>query len=126
MNDRTKITAGLVVFVALAAFPIWYTLAAAEETARPALEMPENATQCVEPKAYMTANHMDLLNRWRNAVVRDGQWTYTSTSDEEYAMSLTGTCMSCHTSREAFCQRCHDYANVAPTCWNCHLQPEGN
>jgi hypothetical protein len=125
MNDRTKVIAGLVVFVALAAFPIWYTLAAAEETARPSLDLPENATQCVEAKTYMTGNHMNLLEDWRNRVVRDGEWTYAADSGEEYAMSLTGTCLSCH-RRETFCQRCHDYANVSPTCWNCHVVPEGS
>ena len=25
-----------------------------------------------------------------------------------------------------FCTKCHDYANVDPTCWDCHLEPGGN
>ena len=123
MRDTVKITLGLGAFLVLAAFPFWNRLFAAGDAAAPELEVPENATRCVEATEYMTANHMDLLNRWRDAVVRQGRREYTSSSGEQYVMSLTGTCLGCHTSREAFCTRCHDYANVDPTCWDCHLEP---
>ncbi len=124
MSDRTKTLIGLAVVLILAAFPMWQTLVAAGEAARPELELPEDETECLEATEYMTARHMELLNQWRNAVVRDGETEYTSTSGETYTMSLTGTCMDCHDSREAFCTRCHDYANVAPRCWSCHVEPE--
>jgi len=128
MSDKVKIALGLGAFVVLAAFPFWNRLFAAGDATAPELEMPENATRCVEAAQYMTANHMDLLNRWRDAVVREGETEYTSRTlpDQTYTMSLTGTCLGCHTSREAFCTRCHDYANVEPTCWDCHLEPRGN
>jgi hypothetical protein len=126
MRDKGGIMAGLVVFLALLAFPIWYTLGSTGDTAAPELERPADGSKCVEGTAYMTANHMDLLDQWRDAVVREGRHEYTSTSGEKHVMSLTGTCMSCHKNRETFCARCHEYANVQPTCWHCHLESKGN
>ncbi|MFH1416869.1 MAG: sulfate reduction electron transfer complex DsrMKJOP subunit DsrJ [Planctomycetota bacterium] len=126
MSDKGTIVAGLVVFLALAAFPFWYALGVGGDVSPPDLELPTDATQCVEDTEYMKAEHMDLLNRWRDAVVRDGEREYTSESGEKYTMSLTGTCLGCHADREAFCDRCHDYANVEPSCWDCHLEPKGN
>ncbi len=126
MSDRAKTLIGLAVVLILAAVPTWQTLGAAGEAARPDLELPEDETQCLEDTEYMSARHMELLNQWRNAVVREGETEYTSTSGETYTMSLTGTCMDCHDNRETFCTRCHDYANVAPRCWDCHIEPEGS
>jgi len=126
MSDRSKILAGLSVVLVLAAFPMWQTLFAAGETGRPELELPEDETSCVEETEYMTAHHMELLNQWRDAVVRHGEKDYVSTAGDVYTMSLTGTCMDCHDNRERFCTRCHDYVDVAPRCWNCHVEPEGS
>ena len=125
MSDKAKIIVGLAAFLVLALFPIWYALGSAADASRPELELPEGS--CVEDTQYMIPNHMNLLNEWRDAVVRDGAKKYTSfSSGQKYDMSLTGTCMSCHSNRETFCQRCHDYANVQPGCWDCHLEEKGN
>ena len=131
MPDKVKITIGLVIFLAVAAFPVWNRLLAAGDADAPVLEMPDrdlHGTQCVESKAFMRANHMHLLDEWRDAVVRRGEIEYTSVSfpDRTFTMSLTGTCLDCHTSKENFCTKCHDYADVDPTCWNCHVEPGGN
>ena len=126
MSDRTKVLFGLAAFLILAGFPMWQTLGAEGETVRPELELPEDETECVEDTEYMSARHMELLNEWRHALVRDGETEYTSTSGETWDISLTGTCMDCHDNRETFCTRCHDYANVAPRCWACHVEPEGS
>ena len=126
MNDMGKVIVGLAVFLALSAYPFWHALTASEQSTPPELELPTDSSRCVEDTAYMTANHMDLLNQWRDAVVRDGERDYTSTSGERYEMSLTKTCMGCHDDRGAFCTRCHDYADVQPQCWNCHVEPGGN
>jgi hypothetical protein len=126
MNDKGLIIAGLAVFLVLVTFPIWYTLGATGGAgARPQPEPPAGESNCIEDKAYMTANHMKLLFEWRNRVVREGKKDYTSSSGEQYEMSLTKTCMSCHTNKETFCDRCHNYADVQPLCWNCHLEPKG-
>ena len=126
MSDRAKITAGLAVFFAVVAFPVWQTIGAAGAGERPELELPQDATSCIADTEYMRAFHMDLLNDWRNAVVRDGERDHVTPAGETFAMSLTGTCMDCHSNRETFCTRCHDYANVTPKCWECHVEPEGN
>lgn len=126
MTDKAKVAAGLAVFLALVAFPLWYSLGATGDASRPELELPANETSCVESTAYMTANHMDLLNSWRNAVVRDGEKEYVATSGRVFVMSLTKTCLDCHTNPENFCTRCHDYSDVTPKCWDCHVGAEGS
>jgi hypothetical protein len=123
MTDKAKIGIGLVAGVALLAFPILHALGASEGAVPPDLEMPEEATRCVEDTPFMQANHMHLLADWRNAVVREGEREYTSSTGETYVMSLTGTCLDCHENRDTFCTRCHDFADVAPTCWDCHVEP---
>ena len=115
-----------VVFLVLVTFPLWNALVAGGETAMPELEYPTGETACIEDTEFMRANHMDILNQWRNSLVRDGETDYVSSTGQEYYMSLTGTCMDCHDNRDAFCTRCHDYSNVNPTCWNCHVEPRGN
>jgi hypothetical protein len=70
---------------------------------------------------------MDLLNQWRNSVVREGKRTYVSkASGETFEMSLSKTCMGCHESRQKFCDRCHTYVNLrtALPCWECHTEPK--
>ena len=39
------------------------------------------------------------------------------------AYANPGVCVKCHSNKERFCDRCHDYAGVKPTCWNCHIVP---
>jgi hypothetical protein len=70
----------------------------------------------------MRADHMTLLNEWRDLVVRENQRTYTATDGTEYEMSLTKTCLDCHSNKEEFCDKCHTYADVSPYCWDCHVE----
>jgi hypothetical protein len=126
MSDKGKIIGGLVVFLIFVTFPFWQPVVAGGDAAQPELEYPVGESQCIEDTEFMRANHMDLLNQWRNSLVRDGVSEYTASSGEQYSISLTGTCMDCHDNRETFCTRCHDYANVTPTCWSCHVEPRGN
>ncbi len=126
MSDKGVITAGLVVLVAVVTLPFWYAFAPTGDAAPPDLVLPTDGSQCVEDRAYMRANHMDLLNQWRNSVVREGGREYTSESGQRFEMSLTKTCLSCHDDRDAFCTKCHDYVNVEPLCWECHVVEKGN
>jgi len=125
MPDRGKILIGIAVFVVLVTFPFWSGVVVRGESARPELVYPTDATACVEDTPFMTANHMDLLNQWRDQVVREGTLQYASSTGETYTMSLTKTCLDCHDNRDEFCTSCHDYANIAPTCWECHTTPGG-
>ena len=126
MPDRGKIRLGIAIFVILVTFPFWGRLAAGDALpGRAELEYPSDADACVEDTPFMRASHMDLLNQWRDDLVRTGVTEYTSTTGETYLMSLTKTCLDCHEDRDAFCTRCHDYADVQPTCWECHTTPGG-
>jgi hypothetical protein len=126
MNDKKVITLGLVIFLILVTYPFWRALLAGVNVSRPAVEKPVGETKCIEEKAFMTANHMQVLNTWRDAVVRNDIAEYTSTAyGKKYEMSLTKTCLKCHNKREEFCNRCHNYLSITPTCWNCHNEQKG-
>lgn len=125
MNKKRNILIGLIVLVLIVLSPVIYSLVTGGEKPPPVLELPEGQTQCIEGKEYMTANHMLLLDDWRNEVVRQNKWIYTSVAyGKEYEMSLTRTCLNCHTKKKDFCDRCHNYAGVNPYCWDCHIDPE--
>ena len=125
MYDAGKIVAGLAVFAVLATSPLWMNAISAESPERPEIVGPPNgAVECVESREYMAANHMDLLDVWRDRVVRDDERNYTSElSGKTYEMSLSNTCMDCHSNKSQFCDSCHTYAAVQPYCWTCHVDP---
>jgi hypothetical protein len=126
MYDAGKIVAGLAIFVILATSPLWYNALSAAQPDRPELQQPTNgSTECVEATDYMRANHMHLLDQWRDTVVREDVRTYTSEAGKDYTMSLTDTCLDCHSNKEQFCDACHTYSAVDPYCWDCHVIPEG-
>lgn len=123
MRDRPLILGGLAAFLALVTGPAWRAIANAPAPL-PVLARPAGEARCVAPVEFMRASHMKLLDEWRDRVVRDGVRTYTDGDGRLVRMSLTGTCLgSCHTDKTRFCDRCHDYAQVKPTCWNCHVAP---
>ena len=124
MNDKPKVILGLVVALIVLMVPFWYALATGRPDAPPQLDLPDGL--CVEERQYMRSNHMDLLDQWRNQVVREGDDRQIEISGHKYHKSLTKGCMACHVSRENFCARCHDYADVRPTCWDCHAESKEN
>ena len=122
MNDKNKIMTGLIIFLVLFTFPIWYNLVGASSKPEPQLsEKAKAAKKCVYDKAHMKAEHMQILNDWRHIVVRDGKRIYVNTSGKEFEMSLSNTCLDCHANKAEFCDRCHNYASVTPYCWDCHI-----
>ncbi len=128
LYDGSKILVGVLIFLGLLSIPFWYSLG--KSPAAPALSLDTPAIQalaqkrCIEPTSYMRANHMDLIEAWRGAVVRDGYRVYMSSSGKEVAMSLSQTCLGCHSNKEKFCDTCHNYAGVKPACWSCHVIPK--
>ncbi|MFH1726528.1 MAG: sulfate reduction electron transfer complex DsrMKJOP subunit DsrJ [Elusimicrobiota bacterium] len=124
MHDTGKILAGLLVFLALVSFPFWYNAASGKGAYKPEPKLPVGEKRCVAPREYMKSFHMDLLNTWRDEVVREGKREYVAHDGKKYDKSLSRTCMSCHTSRKDFCLRCHEYAGVTPYCWDCHVEPK--
>lgn len=121
MHDAGKVIPGLLIFVLLATSPVWYNAATGQGAAKPELEKPTEATQCIESTQYMRSSHMELLNTWRNQYVRERVITYEASDGKTYDNSLTGECLRCHTDTTQFCDRCHNYADVTLYCWDCHL-----
>jgi hypothetical protein len=127
LYDRGKVLIGLVILAALAAFPFFYDIGRAAKAPEPELNtpaiqaLPEPERVCVEPKSYMTDNHMKLLDEWREQAVREDKWAYIGFNGKTYTISLQNTCMGCHSNYDNFCNKCHTYSGITPYCWNCHL-----
>ena len=122
--DSGKVTVGIVFFLVVVLSPIWYNAFTGKAGYVPELRLPAEEKQCVESAAFMRANHMELLNLWKEMVVRTGERTYKAGDGRTYTMSLAGTCMKCHSNKDEFCDRCHSYADVQPQCWDCHVAPK--
>lgn len=132
--DGKYIIAGLIVFIGLATFPIWFNHGKAAPPPVPSLDTPVinkmAQKQCVLPKEEMITGHMQLLNDWRTDVVRNGKRLYTAKDGKTYQMSLQNECVRCHTNKSQFCDTCHTYAGLntvsTPYCWTCHVAPKEN
>jgi hypothetical protein len=72
----------------------------------------------------MRATHMEMLDEWRDRVVREGERMYQASDGKSYEMSLTHTCLECHSNKAEFCDACHNYTAVTPYCWDCHIDPK--
>jgi len=123
MYDGGKIITGLIVFLAIAAFPFYINFGKANVKPAPDLNNAAiselEVKKCIEPVDFMRANHMKLLRGWMEDLEEKDIDTYTATDGKEYDASFS-TCMECHESKANFCDRCHTYAAVKPYCWQCH------
>jgi hypothetical protein len=130
MPDKGKIIYLLVIFIAIAAFPFFYNGITTPVNAKVKLNTTaiDNMTvkQCIVPKEEMRRDHMKILNRWRDDVVRDSSRDFGKIDGVMYEKSLQRTCMHCHSNKSEFCDRCHAYASVDIYCWDCHLAPKEN
>jgi hypothetical protein len=115
-----KVVFGLLAFAGVVTAPAWYALGSGR-SGPPQLEKPEG-TKCIEAASFMRAKHMELLDGWRDAVVRRGERVYIASDGQHHTMSLTGTCLRCHKEPANFCNRCHEYSGVEAFCWDCHQQ----
>lgn len=128
MYNRGKIIIGILIFLAFVTYPFYSNIGKA--VAKPELKIDTPFIQqmtkkeCVKPKEFMRAEHMQLLNDWRNAVVRDGNRAPLIIDGKEYDKSLQNGCMKCHSNKKDFCDSCHSYASVKPHCWDCHIEPK--
>lgn len=126
--DGGKIFTGLVIFFFLVTFPFFLNIGKAVVKPEPKIDTPAikelKEKKCIEPKAFMQAEHMKLLNDWRDSAVRDGARLYVNSEGKQYTISLQNTCMHCHSNKKKFCDECHNYMAVAPYCWNCHIAPK--
>ena len=127
LYDGGKIIAGLIVLLVFVASPFLYNVTVGESLERPEVELPDRSKHpdCVSDADYMRVSHMDLLNEWRDAVVRDGERVHEAPDGTKYNMSLSQTCLDCHSNKAQFCDKCHDFMGVDPYCWDCHNVPGG-
>ena len=132
MYDAGKIIPGIIIFIGLVSIPVWFNAGTGKTGYRPDFteELAKLEGQvCVHTAEYMRANHMFVLNEWRDRVARDGERYITDPEfvakmGDDWELSLTNSCMKCHSDKGAFCDKCHDYLGVSPYCWDCHLTPE--
>ena len=129
MYDENKVIPIIIVFLIVFAFPLWYNLGKAAPAPDPKLNTPEinqlKDKQCIEPKASMITSHMKILDEWRFEVVRgDYKRTFTASNGKVYEKSLQNGCMKCHSNKSQFCDQCHNYMEVKPFCWDCHITPK--
>ncbi len=126
--SKSAIFTGLVIFIIVALFPFWINLGETTPTPEPELSAKAKAAKkCVLDKMDMRANHMSLLDEWRDSVVRDSERIYTNADGKEFQMSLStgeNSCLGCHEDKSKFCDQCHTYASVDPYCWECHTNPK--
>ena len=122
MNNRKGVIIGIIVFLAVVTFPFIYNRGKAAPAPEVVLtEKAKAAKACVRSTDYMQREHMKVLDLWRHTVVRNGQRIYVNPQGKEFNMSLSNTCLDCHSNKAEFCDRCHDYASVRPYCWTCHI-----
>jgi hypothetical protein len=128
--DLKYILLGLAIFFGLVISPILPNLGKIVAAPSPKLDTPaiqklaEKERQCVMPTPYMRANHMQMLIDWREAVVRNGNREFINPEGKKFTVSLSNTCMECHSNKTQFCDQCHNFVAVTPNCWGCHLDKE--
>ena len=125
MYNGKYIIPGIVIFVGLFTFPFWSNLLT-PKSERPLIALPAGETECIEPVGYMRAEHMHILNLWRDEALREGKRLYVASNGKQWEISLQNTCMKCHANKADFCDKCHNSNSVSPYCWDCHVAPRGN
>ena len=117
--NKYKNTIAVIIPILVILFPLVYSFAAFVYSddltnAGPFLERPDPKYEnCVRDTEYMRFHHWELLRSTREEIVRYGI---------RGEVSLDG-CRDCHTSRENFCNKCHDAVSLTPDCFGCHYYP---
>jgi len=104
----------LIIFIPLLYSIASHVFAQDSRAQQPFLQMPDpQYKKCVKDTEYMRYHHWELLRAIREEVVR-----YGIRGDVGISM-----CKNCHTSREQFCNKCHDAVSMTPDCFKCHYYP---
>ncbi len=124
MYDKPYVILGIIVLIAVVATPLWInSMGKGYEEIKKELVIPKG-DKCIEETEWMVANHMELLNKFREMAIREGKRVYVSESyGIVYNASIT-ECFRCH-EYEGFCKKCHDYTGVTVYCWTCHTPGSG-
>ncbi len=104
----------LIILVPFAYSVVSRVVAKGPDRAQVFLERPApEHKECVRETEYMRYHHWELLRSTREQVVRYG-------IRGELGLKQ---CRECHTSRERFCDQCHNATSLTPDCWGCHYYP---
>ena len=121
MRERHVLIAAVVLFLVLAASPVWYARAAGSSARGPELKRPDTETACVMP----TAVHALVTHGPARDLARPGGPAGHAELDLAGRQDLQdqphGHVSALPYQRAEFCDRCHSYAGVAPPCWECHV-----
>ena len=133
MYNAKFVIPGIIVFAGLFTALFWINmLSSSHEEVKvvlptePVTFFGEERTECIEPREWMAANHMELLIEWRDQALREGKRIYVASDGKKWETSLQNTCMACHSNKADFCDKCHNANSVNPYCWDCHVIPQGN
>ena len=83
MSEKVTIIGGVVIFLALMTFPIWYTKVAGEDTSPPDLELPQDGSRCIEDNEEMIQNHMAMIEQFPHRVQKGFQREFDFPFDPE-------------------------------------------
>ena len=125
MYNAKYVWIGIVSFLVLFTLPFTLNLGS-DEYVRPEVTMPAGVKDCIESAEFMRAEHMALLNTWRDMALREDKREYVASDGRKWVVSLQNTCTDCHANKVEFCDKCHESNSVTPYCWDCHVEPKGN
>lgn len=125
MYNAKAVVAGIIIFVVLCTSPFWAAMTG-QDYKKTGIVPPGDEKNCVENVTFMRAQHMRLLNEWRDEALRRENRTYIAADGKKWTISLQNTCFKCHSNYKDFCQKCHVANSVDPYCWTCHIIPGEN
>ena len=121
LYNKKAVYLGIVILVVILTAPFWAGLFGTNYTSTGITKPDEKA--CIENVEFMRAQHMRLLNEWRDEALRNENRTYVAKDGRKWEISLQNTCMRCHKNYNDFCAKCHLSNSVSPYCWTCHIIP---
>ena len=87
MYNAKAVILGILVFAVLFSTPFWANFGGTKDYKRPAIVLPQNEKECVEPVEFMRAEHMYLLNEWRDQALRYENRTYVSSTGKKWTIA---------------------------------------
>ncbi|MDE7240446.1 sulfate reduction electron transfer complex DsrMKJOP subunit DsrJ [Desulfovibrio sp.] len=123
MYNAKAVIIGIVIFVAIFSSPFW-TGWIGQDYTKTGVVLPAGEKECIEDTEFMRAQHMRLLDEWRDQALREENRVYESAlNGKKWVISLQNTCLKCHSNYSEFCEKCHVANSVYPYCWTCHIIP---
>ncbi|MHC4777971.1 MAG: hypothetical protein ACYTFG_05255 [Planctomycetota bacterium] len=117
---RKNIKLIVAVTVVVIVLPLCYSVVAfalskGTQSSTPFLELPDAKNgKCILDARTMRFTHWHVLYEARDEAMREGKEPKVTFKK----------CAGCHTSREKFCDKCHNVVNFYPDCFGCHYYPK--